>query len=219
MTRPPDPAIRGTTLTYMPIGSAEATRRILHLAYRDCRTAIDLTYGAGRFWAPPPPPGLSVWGNNLDPDSVTPYHRDFTATGLADDEFDLAIYDPPHLADGGERSVMAARFGTVKGTDGLRVLIVAGALEARRIARIGVLVKVADHSHGGRWLSLSDWVTDALPERPYFVLHTYRPTTLRDGKWVATRVPRCNGSVYLAFRLDSPKHRDFDREYAKQEAP
>jgi hypothetical protein len=216
--RPPDPCIRGVTTRYMAVDSADATRRLLHLAFRDCRTVLDLTYGAGGFWRQPLPPGIALVTNNPDPASPADLHVDFTATGLADGAYDLVIYDPPHLADGGKRSIMARRFGTVKGTAGLRALIEAGAREAVRVAAVGLLVKVADHCHGGEFLPLSDWVKAAVGLRPYFDLHTYRPQPLRDPKWCAVRAPRSNGATYLAFRRDGHRHRDFDALYSKQEA-
>lgn len=217
MIRPPDPAIAGVTMTYMPIGSADATRRLVHLAFRDAHTVIDLTYAAGCFWRDPLPPGLTVATNNLNPESAATFHRDFRATGWPADSYDLAVYDPPHLADGGKDSIMARRFGTVKGTDGLRDLIVDGAREAWRISRVGILVKIADSSHGGEFNALSDWVKDALPVRPYIVLHTFRPTYMRDGKHKTVRVPRNNGATWLAFRRDGHRHISFDDLYARQE--
>lgn len=215
--RPPDPAIRGTTLTYMPIGSADACRRLVHLAFRDCWTAIDLTYAHRGFWRDPLPPGLRVTGNNLDPDAPADLHLDFTATGLPDGAFDLAVYDPPHVADAGAGSIMGRRFGTVKGTASLMALVQAGAVEAWRIARVGVLAKLADSSHGSELLALSDWVKAVIPVRPYAVLHTYRPLALQDGKWRVERVPRNNGAVYLAFRKTGHKHLSFDHLYARQQ--
>src|SRR4051794_18678650 len=115
MIRPPDPAVVGPPLCYMAIDSAEAVRRLIHLCYRDCATALDLTHAHGQFWRGPLPPGLALTTNNLDTESSADLHVDFTDTGLPDDAFDLAIYDPPHLADGGETSIMGQRFGTVHG--------------------------------------------------------------------------------------------------------
>lgn len=201
---------------YMPIGSAEAVRRLVHLVYRDAVTALDLTYANRGFWQDPLPPGLVVTSNNLDPASATDLHLDFTATGLDTGTYDMVVYDPPHIADGGQGSIMARRFGTVRGVAALRDLIEAGALEAWRVARVGVLVKVADHSHQGEHQPLSDWIKAVVPARPYTVMHTYRPVYLRDGKHRAVRVPRNNGATYLAFRKDGHQHRDFDRLYARQ---
>jgi hypothetical protein len=218
MIRPPDAAIVGTTLAYMSIGSAEAVRRLAHLAFRDAHTALDLTYAHGRFWADPLPPGLTVTGNNLDPSSDADLHLDFTATGLPSGAYDLVIYDPPHVADAGLGGIMGSRYGTIRGTAALRALIRAGAREAWRVASVGILVKVADHAHQGEHLALSDWVKAVVPTAPYTVLHTYRPTYLRDGKHRVTRVPRSNGATWLAFRKAGYRHIDFDRLYERQEA-
>lgn len=216
LIRPPDPAIVGTTMTFMAVGSAEACRRLVQLAFRDAHTALDLTYAHRGFWRDPFPPGLTVTSNNLDPDADADLHLDFTATGLPDGAYDLVVYDPPHVADAGAESIMGQRFGTVRGTAGLRDLIQAGSREAWRVARVGVLVKVADSSHGSELLRLSDWVTQAIPMQPYTVLHSYRPMALTDGKWKAVRVPRNNGATWLCFRRDGHKHKDFDRLYARQ---
>jgi hypothetical protein len=216
--RPPDPAIVGTTMTYMPIGSAEAMRRLVHLAFRDALTALDLTYAHGRFWTDPLPPGLTIASNNLDPASGTDLHLDFTSTGLSDGAFGLVVYDPPHVADAGAASIMGRRYGTVKGTRALCDLIQAGTREAWRVASVGILVKVADHAHQGEHQALSDWVKAVVPMSPYTVLHTYRPTYLRDGKHRVERVPRSNGAVWLAFRKAGHRHINFDRRYERQDA-
>lgn len=213
--RPPDPSIKGRTLMYGPYSSAEATRRYIHLAFRDAHTAIDLTAAHGGFWKPPVPPGLAVTMNNLDPSSAADLHLDFTATGLPDGAYDLVVYDPPHLADLGADSIMGKRFGSAKGTDGLDQLVTAGAAEAWRIARVGILVKLADHSHGSEFLQLSRWVLDHLGAEPYFVAHTTR-SPLLDGKWEAQRVPRSNGAIYLVWRKGGGPHRDFDALYEQQ---
>jgi hypothetical protein len=220
MIRPSDPEVTTPTLAFMPVGSAEAVRRIMDLAYRDCHSVLDLTWGGGARGGPPPPPDVVITTNNLDPLSGSNLHRDFRHTGLPDRHHDLVIYDPPHLADGGTRGVMASRYATVKGGRALRDLVYAGAREAARVARVGVLAKVADHAHGGRWLDLSAWVVEAIHLHSlhslYFVLHTYR-APLVDPKWKVQRVPRSNGATYLAFRFGDGKHVDFERLYARQE--
>ena len=218
MIRPPDPAISGVTMRYMPIGSGEAVRRLAHLAFRDAHSGLDVTFAHGGFWRDPQPPGLTVTSNNLDPSSAADLHLDFTATGLPDGAYDLVIYDPPHIADGGKAGIMAGRFGTVRGTPALRDMIQAGAREAWRVAAVGVLVKVADHAHQGEHQALTEWVKAVVPTPLYFELHTYRPGFLRDGKHRVCRVPRNNGATYLVFRKAGHRHVDFDRLYARQEA-
>jgi hypothetical protein len=227
MIRPRDPQITTPTLAYAPYKSAEACRRLMQLAYRDCVSVLDLTYSTGGFWNDDYlPPSIVLHTNNYEAPSGSTYGVDFTDTKLNGKSFDLVVYDPPHVADGGVDGIMANRFGTARGTAGLRTLIREGFLEACRLARLGVLVKVADHAHGGEWLSLSDWVKDmrlgdnqyAPLGGPYLycVMHTYRSTFMDDPKWTVQRVPRSNGAMYMAFRLDSNKHRDFDREYQRQ---
>jgi predicted nucleic acid-binding Zn ribbon protein len=214
--RPPDPSIKGRTLAYAPYGSSEAARRYIHLAFRDAHTAIDLTAAGGGFWRRRVPPGLVVTTNNIDPSSAADLHVDFTATGLPDGAFDLVVYDPPHLADLSAESIMGSRFGSATGTIGLDRLVTAGVREAWRIASVGILVKLADSSHGGEFLQLSRWVTEQFDVQPYFVAHTTRPP-LEDGKWKVQRVPRSNGAVYLVWRKDGHQHRDFDGLYERQE--
>ena len=213
--RPPDASIKGRTLMYGPYSSAEATRRYIHLAFRDAHTAIDLTAAHGGFWKPPVPPDLAITTNNLDPSSRADLHLDFTDTGLPDECYDLAVYDPPHLADLGADSIMGKRFGSALGSDGLDQLVTAGVREAWRIARLGILVKLADSSHGGEFLQLSRWVAEQFDAQPYFVAHTTRPP-LEDGKWKVQRVPRSNGAVYLVWRKDGHQHRDFDALYERE---
>lgn len=198
--------------------SVEPVRRLVHLAFRDAHTALDLTYAHRGFWAEPLPPGLAVTSNNVDPASAADLHLDFTATGLADGAYHLVVLDPPHIADGGKNGIMAARFGTVKSVPALRHLITCGVREAWRISSVGILVKVADHSHQGEFQALSDWVKAAVPAPLYFDLHTVKPRPLRDGKHRAVRVPRNNGAIYLAFRKDSHRHIDFDHLYRRQQA-
>src|SRR5207249_332023 len=112
-----------------------------------------------------------------------------------DASYDVVVYDPPHLADGGEASIMARRYGTVKGTDPVRALIVAGCAEAWRIARVGILVKATNSGHGGEFNQLSLWMQSAVPVRPYAEMHTFRVVNLKDGKWTVQRLPHNNGVV------------------------
>ena len=200
------------------------------MAARDCWTAFDATWGDGGFWREGLPPGLRLATNNLKSDAPTDHHRDFTATGFPHGAFDVVFFDPPHVADGGENGIMAAKYGTVKTTSALYALIVDGARECSRIARRVLVVKVTNHSHGGEWLDQAGWVVDGLMEgvaRPmvlYCTLHTIKEAPLIDRKWVVQRAPKVNGAQYLVFRHESDrdkqdghKHRDFARLYARQQ--
>lgn len=214
--RPPDPAVSGTTLSYMPIGSSEACRRLLHLAFRDAHSALDLTFAAGRFWRDPLPPELVVTSNDWNPAAATDLHVDFRATGLEAGSFDLVVYDPPHVADGGASGIMTRRYGSIRTTSALRDLIVAGAVEAWRLSSVGIVVKVTEHHHGGRFLNESAWIESAIPSPLYTKLSTVRSSAVQAGRWRAERVPRSNGAVYLVFRRDGGAHVDFDALYRRQ---
>ena len=209
--RPLDEVIRdSTTLMYGPYNSEEACRRILQLAFRDAVRIIDLTFAHKGFWnLSKLPPGILLYMNDIDPSADTHSHEDFTNLSFRNNSFDVAVFDPPHVADGGRGSIMGTRFGTIKTTKALENLIQLGAQEAWRISKVGIIVKVTDHSHGGEFLIQSDWVKEVIPVRPYFVMHTYRSTYVRDGKHRQERVPRSNGATYLVFRKDGHKHISF----------
>jgi hypothetical protein len=159
-----------------------------------------------------------VTSNNLDPRAATDLHLDFTATGLAAGSYDLVVYDPPHVADGGVSGIMTQRYGSIRTTSALRELIEAGAREAWRVSSAGVIVKVTEHHHGGRFLDQSAWIAQALGVPLYTKLSTVRTAGLMSsGRWKAERVPRSNGAVYLVYRHDGPAHIDFDALYRRQE--
>ena len=216
--RPPDPKLGADTgVRIGRYSSAEAVRILLHCFFRDAHTAVDLTHGAGRFWTPPYPPGLTLATNNLDPSALTDLHVDFTATGFADAAYDVAIYDPPHLPHLAPTSFMVRRYGTVRSTAGFREMIEAGIREAWRIAAVGIIVKLADFPNGGAYLPLTSWAYEGLGASPCYVMHTVgRPSPRPAGE--VGRVPRNNGADWLVFRRDGPRYPDFVRLYERQEA-
>jgi hypothetical protein len=216
--RPRDPQVVGLTTTHMRIAPADVIRRLVQLAFRDARTVLDLTYAAGNFWHSPLPPGIELTTSSIDPAADTDLHLDFTATGLPDGAYDVAVIDPPHNPDAGVSSFIRARYGTARGTDGLQRLIEAGCREAWRIARLGVIVKVQDQSHGSEFVEESEWARHALPIPLYFKLEQLgRPTPGHGKRKLHQRVPYKGASSYLVFRKDGHQHRDFDREYLRQE--
>jgi hypothetical protein len=142
-------------------------------------------------------------------------HR--SVTGLPDDAYDVVVLDPPHNPDAGVNSFLGARYGTARGTDGLERLIRDGVREAWRIARIGVIVKVQDQSHGSEYVEESEWVRHAVPMRVYIKLEQLgRPTPGHGKRTLHQRVPYKGASTYLVFRKDSHRHRDFDQQYLRQ---
>jgi hypothetical protein len=217
LIRPPDSKLG--TETGLRIGrysSADANRILLHCFFRDAHSVVDLTHGAGQFWKAPYPPGLTLTTNNIDPAASTDLHVNFTATGLPDDAYDLAVYDPPHLPHLAPTSFMVGRYGTVRSTAGFQAMIEAGALEAWRLARVGIIVKLADFPNGGAYLPLTSWATNVLGLGPCYVMPTIgRPSPRPKGE--VSRVPRNNGADWLVFRKDGPRYPDFIKLYERQQ--
>jgi hypothetical protein len=216
--RPPAPKLGDDTgVRIGPYSSTEVVRILAHCFFRDAHTCIDLTYGAGEFWKAPYPPDVAITTNNIDPCASTNLHVDFTATGLPDGAFDLGVYDPPHLPHLGAMAFMARRYGTVRSTSGFRAMIEAGTLEAWRLSRVGIIVKLADAPNGGAYLPLTSWAAEALGVQPCFVMHTVGTPTPRP-KGELARVPRNNGADWLVWRKGGNRYPDFIKLYERQEA-
>jgi len=196
-----------------------AVRWCLHLGFRDAVSVIDMTYGGRRCWSEPLPPGIVLTTNDIDPARGADFRLDYRATGLPDRFCDLALFDPPHTGDNGKNGHFGRRYGgTAKGNAAVIEDVVAGAIEAWRVASVGIIVKIIDSSHGSEWISLADAVKAAIPMRLYFELVTVKRTGIPDPKHRAHRVPGNNGAIYLLFRRDGHKHRDFDKLYRQQQA-
>jgi hypothetical protein len=177
---------------------------ILRVAFPDAERALDMTYGSGAFWDGSS--DVQVTAHDANPARALDGVADFTRLDYPDGSFDVALFDPPHIADAGAESIMRARFGTY-GSSELPDVIVAGTREAWRVARLGIIVKVTDHSHSQEYVLESDWVRSALDGRkPYDVVHQVRTGALVDPKWEEQKSAYNNGSTYLIFRKDSQKH-------------
>ena len=181
-----------TLYRYMAARPAAIVAAMLRVLFPDARTALDLTPGRGNFW------------DGTAHVAVTASRADFLSLPHADGAFDVALYDPPHLADGGAGGIMAERFGTYRASD-LEAVLRRGAREALRVGRLGCIVKVTDHVHGHRFWDQSGWIREELGI-PYDVVHEVRARNLEDGKWRGVYSARSNGAVYLAFRHGDQRH-------------
>lgn len=189
---------RELLLRYEPSGQSTAAivAKILHVCFPDAEAVVDLTPGHGCFWREDVPIGVSVEASL----------HDFRCLPYGDDSYDVALLDPPHNADAGPQSIMGRRFGTYRSAE-LEPAIRFGVREARRIARLGIVVKVTDHVHGQRFVRMSGWVYDELGE-PWEVVHQVRSRALVDPRWREPQLSaRNNGATYLIFRRDGPLHR------------
>ena len=178
--------------------------QILRVYFPDAETALDMTGGDEGFWDGSEL--IEVSRINVDPSRVADAQSDFRSLPhIADADYDVTLFDPPHVADAGDDAVMGERFGTYVGDD-LEDAIRRGCAEAWRIGRLGAIVKVTDHVHGQRYVLESDWVRDAIGEAPYDEVYQVRSSAVIDPKWEEQLSAYNNGSTYLIFRKGVQKH-------------
>jgi hypothetical protein len=177
--------------------------QILRVYFPDAETAFDSTGGAGGFWDGSEP--VQVTSLFVDPGRTDGATGDFRQLDYDDESFDVALFDPPHLADSSDSAVMAEKFGSVP-DDELEAVIGDGCREAWRVARLGIIVKVTDHVHGQRYVLESDWVRQAIGQPPYDEVYQVRPNAMIDPKWEEQLSAYNNGSTYLIFRKGDSKH-------------
>lgn len=200
-----DAAPLGPLLRFMyEVPSATIVTLILRICFPDAQTALDPCYGLGNFWDGTAHVTVTAHDEKAEraPDGV----MDVTDLGYEDASFDVVIFDPPHLADGGDESEMAERFGTVKDQAKLEEMIEAGVRECWRVCLKGIVVKVADHNHGEVFNDMSLLVCDAVGHWPYDKVYQVRSHAFIDPSWGPQMTAYNNGAVYLIFRKGDQKH-------------
>lgn len=186
--------------------SAETIAKIFDVFFPDALTVLDMTYGNGKFWDKAN--GLKVNGRDINPDRARDGVSDFYALDDADGSFDVCVFDPPYYTDAGKESIMRKRFGSFEGMADLIEAVENGVREARRVARLGVVVKIQDHIHGNRLVMMSDMVRSAMaPIELYDIVHVTRASRPRSRRWTRQLSAWRNHSSYLVFRLDGTIHK------------
>src|SRR5262252_48395 len=181
-------------------------KSIVLVSFPGARMALDVTYGNGNFWSEGAP--IPVTGHDMDearaPDGV----MDFTDLKYDDATWDVVSFDPPHLADGGEDSVMTGRFGTVATQAALDDLIIDGVREAWRVCSMGVIVKVTNHVHGQTFQYEQALIEEALDWKiPYYdLVYQFRDHAFIDPSWGVQRSAYNNVSVYAVLKKGSQIH-------------
>ncbi|HLZ28484.1 MAG TPA: hypothetical protein VKV73_14285 [Chloroflexota bacterium] len=173
------------------VSPAAIVQGLLRVCFPDALTVLDLTIGAGCFWR-----GAAVF--------VTASTADFRHLDIADQTYDVAAIDPPHLGDLGANSVMRKRYGTYVAAD-LEQVFRQGCREAMRVARLGVIVKVTDHVHGQKFVCETAWVLEELGT-PFEMVHGQHDPLVFPGWQDPPLSARNNGSTYLAFRRGTQRH-------------
>lgn len=203
--------LEGGLMRFSPVDlpTPRVVALILRVLFPDAVTALDVTYGSGNFWDGSA--HVSVRAHDGDPTRAPDGVMDFCDLQYAEEAFDVVLFDPPHLADAGELSVMRSRFGTYEQEE-LRDVMCQGAREAWRAARLGIVVKVTDHVHGAPTPSdallrrQTGWVIDTIGQEPYDVVHQVRASPFVDPKWHEQLSAYNNGSTYLVFRKGDQRH-------------
>jgi len=204
------PVLEQPLLTFCPpeMTTAQIVAGALRVCFPDAATALDVTYGNGAFWDGSA--HVNVTGIDVEearaPDGV----GNFRELSFSTESFDVVLFDPPHLADAGDESIMGNRFGTYLDVD-LPTVVQEGVAEAFRVAKLGIVVKVTDAVHGQELVLMSDWVRQVAhtvtgSSRPYQVVHQVRERSMVDPKWNEQCSAYNNGSTYLIFRKGDQKH-------------
>lgn len=193
-----------TSITYG--SSADVVEGLLNVLFFDARDALDLTFGLGGFWKGKTP-FLRVVGLDLDPTRGLDLVGDFRGTGLPDASYDVCLFDPPYITNPGHsgNSIMAGRFGSFANVHELEDAVRDGATEAWRLCRLGVIVKVQNHTHGGKFVHMTRWVEESIPSPLYDELHC-SSNKIEDPKWNSQLSIRHNHATYLVFRKGSQTH-------------
>ena len=186
------------------LSNATIVSLILRVLFPDAETALDLTYGSGNFWDGTQHVRVTAHDSDASraPDGVV----DFTDVDYPNEHFDVVIYDPPHLADTGNNSIMGTRFGTYASGE-IKAILMRGTCEAWRVARLGIVAKVTDHVHAQEYQIETDWIREALDDRkPYDVVYQVRSGALEAPMWEDQLSPYNNGGTFLIFRKGDQRH-------------
>lgn len=189
--------------------SAQTVAKMLRVLFPDAVTVLDCTWGAGKFWDGND--AVCVTGLDMSPHGRPSVLGDFTRLPFRDEAFDVVVFDPPYLTDVSKSgtSQMARRFGAY-GSDGeIEDSIAAGCREAWRVARVGLIVKVSQHTHESRFVDMQGWVRDALGQALYGqVEQVRRSNKMLGSNWAADAQLSvwCNSATFMAFKHGDQRH-------------
>jgi hypothetical protein len=171
---------------------------MLRIYFSSAQTGLDPTYGSGNFHDGSAHVAFTC--HDKDPARAPHGPMDVTDLRYGDLSFDVVLFDGPHIANGGDESIMAAQFGTAD-EDEIKRIIMAGTRECWRVCGQGLIIKITDHVHGGRYVLESGWVSEAMDgAQPYDIVHQVRARALIDPRWGPQQHAYNNGSTYLIFK-------------------
>lgn len=189
--------------------SAEAVEGLLSVCFPDAATILDPTFGNGMFYAGS---ARKVYGGDLDPLRAKSFVGSYEAIPAQDKSVDVVVFDPPFqpLSRNGE-GLIGRRFTKVRGESGegfgidamlrLKESVQIGVLEAERVSRLGIIVKVQDYIHSRRPVWMSMWLWEILGE-PYDFLQLRQKSKLKSPKWQNQLSVWRNHSTFWVYRFD-----------------
>ena len=114
---------------------------------------LDCTYSTGSMWR-----GLKydIVKCDLTANNKIDIQADCMAMPFLSNVFDVIVFDPPHIADGGSGGIMHKRYGSNKGL-GLSILMERFLCDASRVLVPNglVLAKIANGVHSNRFNNMS----------------------------------------------------------------
>lgn len=183
---------------------------IMDLHFPESRCFYDPTWGKGVFWQDFDRDPVFILASDIAPDRL-PEHgfvADCRATGIADKSVDVVVIDLPFMhaknQDVGTR--LFADYTGIKSQKEFVSTTVEAAVEARRVARHGFVLKCKDAVESGK-LKLShvdiiNGVDQEIGKRPHDVLVFVPAVTLaNDPKWGPPQHFRRQESYFLIYKL------------------
>lgn len=179
-------------------------KRIL---FPDCNTILDMTYGNGSFYNADKASKIynQVMGLDIIPSRAKSVCGDYTQLPFKSNSFDLVIFDPPYLTDTGKDSVMAERYSSFKTIEDMLKSVHRGLLEASRVSRTGIIVKVQDYIHASQVVWMQQVVIECFGW-PYDWVIQARDNKILGSNWNTQLSVYRNHAFYMAYRKGSQKH-------------
>src|SRR3990167_3872308 len=163
---------------------------------------LDCTYSKGTMWK-----GLTgkVFRTDLYPQKALDTQADCAALPLLDNTFDVIVFDPPHIADGGKNGLMHKRYGSNTGNN-LHLLMDSFLGSAFRVLKPKgvILAKIANGVHAQRfmnWTSEFLWLADEYGFTQVDEMIRVRKNVVIDPKWKSVYHVKQSHVYWLAVQL------------------
>ena len=198
-------------MSSMDGNSAEVIRQICTVLFPRAQTLLDPTYGRGNFY--PTAPTARLVGGDLSLSRARDYQGDCRQLPFGDQAVDLVVLDIPFQPMSTNTSALMGQQYTKVGVagqsmrnlDAVRDLLLAACAEAKRVARMGVIVKTQNYIHARTRVWMSAWVQEALG-LPTDHVTLRQASKLRSSSWQNQCSVWTNHSDFWVYSLISRYH-------------